>query len=81
MGGVGFILCPENGLKGRFRRHRMTAEGLAFILCPGGEWIGGAGGSDKGDRKKAGAIASAYLWSQQGMILRLPDYESGALTN
>ncbi len=20
-------------------------------------------------------------WSQQGMILRLPDYESGALTN
>ena len=21
------------------------------------------------------------LWSQQGMILRLPDYESGALTN
>ena len=42
---------------------------------------GGAGGSYKGDRKKADANAPAFLWSQQGMILRLPDYESGALTN
>ena len=32
-------------------------------------------------RKKAGAVASAFLWSQQGMILRPPDYESDALTN
>ena len=28
--------------------------------------------------KKAPAIADAFLWSLQGMILRPPDYESGA---
>ena len=33
-------------------------------------------------KKNPGAVlASGFLWSQQGMILRLPDYESGALTN
>ena len=28
--------------------------------------------------KKAFAVAKAFSWSQQGMILRPPDYESGA---
>ena len=31
-----------------------------------------------GATKKATAVAMAFSWSQQGMILRPPDYESGA---
>ena len=31
-----------------------------------------------GTTKKAAADATAFSWSQQGMILRPPDYESGA---
>ena len=34
--------------------------------------------NNPGATKKATAVAMAFSWSQQGMILRPPDYESGA---
>ena len=41
------------------------------------QWINSLGPRKRGPKQRFEPLA----WSQQGMILRLPDYESGALTN
>ena len=65
------------------RRNHFGAKRPRRLLPPGRRPKNppdrGCRGFRQGDRKKAGAKASAFLWSQQGMILRLPDYESKRL--
>ena len=70
---------------------RLSAPGGAGILaktkCGSKEPQGVRGmchppsGALWGHKKRFADRRTLFLWSLQGMILRLPDYESGALTN
>ena len=44
-------------------------QGFSYIFC------------QKLYKNPGAVLASGFLWSQKGMILRLPDYDSGAITN
>ena len=64
---------------------RPSAPGGAGILaqtkCGSKEPQGVRGMCHPPSKQNKTASSGLILWSLQGMILRLPDYESGALTN
>ena len=73
--GIGVPLRADAIASGVYNRQRLavaerrTGRGVSGALAPDNE-------------QNRGRLATiSVLWSQQGMILRLPDYESGALTN
>ena len=74
-------LGPQKNLRGLRKTERSDPRGLGNTV-PSAPFRGLSlqrlGVRKPGATKKPPLFAEVFLWSQQGMILRPPDYESGA---